>query len=96
MAQAPEVHLVREQIRFDLFGFYFGRFQIAGHVEPGDEMHVCHGSLAGEADARFLALFGRGGKLAAAVGNKRPRQLMATRKLLALGTSFQDAIEANP
>jgi NADPH-dependent 2,4-dienoyl-CoA reductase/sulfur reductase-like enzyme len=72
------------------------RLQIAGHVEPGDEMHVCHGSLAGEADARFLALFGRGGKLAAAVGNKRPRQLMATRKLLALGTSFQDAIEANP
>lgn len=73
------------------------RLQIAGHVQPGDEMHVCHGSLEGGAeDRRFLALFGRAGRLVAAVGNKRPRQLMAARKLIACGTSFEEAIAANP
>ncbi len=71
------------------------RLQIAGHVAPGDEMHVCHGSLAPEGDHRFIALFGRGGRLAGAVGNKRPRQLMAVRKLLSAGATFEDAIEAN-
>lgn len=71
------------------------RLQIAGHVEPGDEMHVCHGSLDPEADPRFIALFGRGGRLSAAVGNKRPRQLMAVRKLLSAGASFEEAIAAN-
>ena len=71
------------------------RLQIAGHVAPADEMHVCHGSLAPEGDRRFIALFGRGGRLAGAVGNKRPRQLMAVRKLLSAGATFEDAIEAN-
>ena len=61
----------------------------------GDDVHICHGSLSSEADGRFLALFGRRGKLRAAVGNKRPRQLMAARKLLASGASFEAAIDAN-
>ena len=71
------------------------RFQIAGHVQAGDDMHVCHGSLDAEDDHRFLALFGRAGRLVAAVGNKRPRQLMAARKLLDSGASFEEAIAAN-
>lgn len=71
------------------------RLQIAGRVAAGDDVHVCHGSLSPGADGRFLALFGRRGKLAAAVGNKRPRQLVAARKLLASGASFEAAIEAN-
>jgi 3-phenylpropionate/trans-cinnamate dioxygenase ferredoxin reductase subunit len=69
------------------------RLQIAGHVLPADETHVCHGNLEGE---RFLVLFGRGGRLSGAVANKRPRQLIAVRKLLAAGSSFADAIAANP
>ena len=71
------------------------RLQIAGHLQPGDEMHVCHGSLAPEGDHRFIALFGRSGKLAGAVGNKRPRQLVAVRKLLSAGATFEEAIGAN-
>lgn len=71
------------------------RLQIAGLVREGDEMHVCHGSLEADSDRRFLALFGRGGKLVAAVGNKRPRQLMAARKLLSTGVSFDEAVAAN-
>lgn len=69
------------------------RLQIAGHVEAGAEMHVCHGSLEEE---RFLVLFGKEGQLRGAVGNKRPRQLLAVRKLLAAGASFAEAREANP
>jgi len=69
------------------------RLQIAGRVLPGDELHVCHGSLE---DERFLVLFGRGGVLSGAVGNKRPRQLIAVRKLLAAGCSFDEAVAANP
>ena len=71
------------------------RLQITGHVEPGDEMHVCHGTLDPEADHRFVALFGRGGRLSAAVGSKRPRQMLAVRQLLSAGTSFEGAIAAN-
>ncbi len=68
------------------------RLQIAGSVQPGDEMHVCHGNLT---DERFLVLFGRAGRLAALVGNKRPRQLIAARKLLAAGVSFEEAVAEN-
>ena len=68
------------------------RLQMAGHIQAGDAMHVCHGSLDEE---RFLVLFGRADRLSGAVGNKRPRQLMAVRKLMAAGSSFANAIEAN-
>lgn len=71
------------------------RLQIAGHVGPGDESRVCHGSLDPDGDQRFLVLFGRAGRLVAAVGNKRPRQLMAARKLLSAGTAFEDAVAQN-
>ncbi len=71
------------------------RLQIAGHVQPGDTVELCHGSLDPEGDHRFLALFGRRGRLVAAVGNKRPRQMIATRKLLSAGASFTEAIAAN-
>ena len=71
------------------------RLQIAGQIAASDDMHVCHGSLVPEADARFLALFGHRGQLTAVVGNKRPRQMIAARKLLAAGASFEAAIRAN-
>ena len=68
------------------------RLQIAGQIQAGDTLHVCHGSLDEE---RFLVLFGRADRLCGAVGSKRPRQLMAVRKLMASGSSFANAIEAN-
>ena len=39
------------------------------------------------------ALFGREDRLVAAVGFKRPRQLLAARRKLAEGISFADAVE---
>jgi NADPH-dependent 2,4-dienoyl-CoA reductase/sulfur reductase-like enzyme len=67
------------------------RLQIAGHPHPGDDTHVCHGALEEE---RFVVLFGRGGRLVAAVGQKRPRQLLGFRRMVGEGASFEDAIES--
>ena len=71
------------------------RLQIAGRVEAGDESHVCHGSLDPAGDHRFVALFGREGRLVGAVANRRPRQMIAVRKLLAAGAGFEQAVAAN-
>ncbi|MCR9097070.1 MAG: FAD-dependent oxidoreductase [bacterium] len=67
------------------------RIAIAGEIQEGDEMHVCLGDIE---DDQFLALFGRDGRLAAAVGFKRPRQLNGLRRKMAEpgGLSFADAI----
>ncbi len=65
------------------------RIAIAGEIREGDELHIGQGSLE---DDRFLALFGREGRLVAAVGFKRPRPLLACRRSLARGISFADAI----
>lgn len=69
------------------------RLQIAGHVPSDALLHVCHGALDEE---RFLVLLGSGERLVGAVGNKRPRQLLAVRKLLAGGASWAEALAANP
>jgi NADPH-dependent 2,4-dienoyl-CoA reductase/sulfur reductase-like enzyme len=68
------------------------RIAIAGEVREGDEMQICHGKLD---EDRFLALFGRAGRLVAAVGFKRPRQLNACRKMIAEGITFIDAVANN-
>jgi len=65
------------------------RLAMAGDVAGSDRMHVCQGSLD---DERFLALFGRQGRLCAAVGLKRPRGLNECRGLIASGTSFESAL----
>jgi NADPH-dependent 2,4-dienoyl-CoA reductase/sulfur reductase-like enzyme len=70
------------------------RIAIAGEIREGDQMHVCLGDLE---DDKFLALFGREGRLVAAVGFKRPRQLNGMRRKMAEpgGISFADAIAAH-
>jgi NADPH-dependent 2,4-dienoyl-CoA reductase/sulfur reductase-like enzyme len=68
------------------------RIAIVGEVADADKMHVCHGTLDEE---RFLALFGRRGKLIGAVGMKRPRPLSACQEGIARGVSFEDAVKAN-
>ncbi len=65
------------------------RVAMAGEIREGDEMHICLGSLE---EDRFLALFGREGKLSAAVGFRRPRQLNACRRKMLEGISLAEAI----
>jgi len=68
------------------------RIAIAGEIRDGDEMQICHGKLDEE---RFLALFGREGRLVAAAGFRRPRQLYACRTRIAEGIPFVDAVAEN-
>jgi NADPH-dependent 2,4-dienoyl-CoA reductase/sulfur reductase-like enzyme len=68
------------------------RIAIAGEVHEGDEMVVTHGTLE---EGRCLCLFGDGEKLHAAVGFKRPRPLLAMRRRLAEGITWEDALAEN-
>ena len=68
---------------------YDTKIQFLGRCCPTDEVRVVHGDLE---ERRFVALFGRDGRLVGALSFNRPRQLMAYRKLLAARTSFEDAL----
>jgi len=80
-AHAPVPYVWSDQ--FDL------RIAIAGEHRPEDEMHVCLGSVE---EGRFLALFERDGKLVSAVAFGRPRQLNASRRMIAEGVDFREAV----
>lgn len=67
------------------------RIQVLGHPDPTDEVVVADGSLDA-ADGKFVALYGRGGRLTAALAVSRPRQLMAFRPLLAAGAGWDEAL----
>ncbi len=68
------------------------RVAIAGEVHEGDEMVVTNGTLE---EGRCLCLFGSGGRLNAAVGFKRPRPLLAMRRRLAEGITWDEALAEN-
>jgi len=68
---------------------YDRKIQFAGRVSPQDEMRIVHGTLA---ERRFLALFGRAGRLVGALAINRPRQLVACRKQIREGRRFEDAL----
>jgi len=65
------------------------RIAVAGEVADADAMHVAHGTLA---DDRFIAIFGRSGRLCGAVAFKRPRPLNTCRDLLERGATFDEAV----
>jgi NADPH-dependent 2,4-dienoyl-CoA reductase/sulfur reductase-like enzyme len=68
---------------------YDAKIQFLGRCCPTDEVRVVDGSID---ERRFVALFGREGRLIGALAFSRPRLLMAYRKLLAAKTSFEDAL----
>ena len=70
----------------DQFG---SRIQVVGRVDPHDDMRVVHGTLE---ERRFVALFGRSGRLVGALGFDRPRQVMQYRGLILDRTGLDDAI----
>ncbi|MGI9591064.1 MAG: NAD(P)/FAD-dependent oxidoreductase, partial [Myxococcota bacterium] len=67
------------------------KIQAVGRIAPDDEMAIVHGSLE---ERRFVALFGRKGQLAGALGINRVRQLMGYRRMLREGVSFEAAVDA--
>ncbi len=67
---------------------YDVKIQVLGHPRPEDEVVVVDGSTA---QRRFVAVYGRDGRLSGAIGMNRPRQLMLYRQLLERGASFDEA-----
>ena len=68
---------------------YDAKIQFLGRCCPTDEVRIVDGSVE---ERRFVALFGRHGRLVGALAFSRPRLLMAYRKLLAAKTGFDDAL----
>ncbi len=67
------------------------RLQFLGRAAAGDRVQVVAGSVA---DRKFLALYGRNGRLHGALGLNAPRWVMPTRKLFLDRASWDDAIAA--
>ncbi|HYV59354.1 MAG TPA: FAD-dependent oxidoreductase, partial [Acidimicrobiia bacterium] len=59
---------------------YDVKIQVVGSIRGDDEVAVADGSLE---EHRFVALFGRGGRLVGALGFSRPRLVMQYRRLIA-------------
>jgi 3-phenylpropionate/trans-cinnamate dioxygenase ferredoxin reductase subunit len=68
---------------------YDRKIQLAGRSGPEDEVAIVDGSLE---ERRFVALYGRAGRLVGVLGFNRPAQVMRYRQQIALGTSWADAL----
>jgi len=68
---------------------YDTKIQYVGAAEAGDEVRVVHGSVD---DHKFVALYGRDGRLTAALAFSMPRLLMGYRRLLADRATWDDAL----
>ena len=64
------------------------KIQSAGFVKSDDEVHIAHGSLD---DRRFVALYGRKGRLVGALALNRVRFLMGYRRMIREGASWDEA-----
>ena len=68
---------------------YDVKIQLVGSIRGDDEVAVADGSLD---EHRFVALFGRGGRLVGALGFSRPRIVMQYRRMIAERASWEDAL----
>lgn len=68
---------------------YDVKIQSAGRPKPGDDLHICHGSLESE---RFVALYGRGGRLVGVAAFNQPAKLFQYRRMITERVSWQDAL----
>lgn len=68
---------------------YATKIQFVGRSAPGDDIRVVHGSIE---ERRFVALYGRAGRLVGALTFSRPRQLMDFRRMVENDAPFDDAL----
>jgi NADPH-dependent 2,4-dienoyl-CoA reductase/sulfur reductase-like enzyme len=69
---------------------YDTKIQIAGRFSGQDRMEVVHGSLD---DARFVAIFERGGRVSGVLGFSEARKVMQYRRMIAERATFETALE---
>ena len=68
---------------------YDRKLQLAGRSSADDEVQVVDGSID---ERRFVAIYGRAGRLVGVLGMNRPRVVMEYRQLIADGASWSDAL----
>ena len=68
---------------------YDVKIQVVGSIRGDDDVAVADGSFDEE---RFVALFGRAGRLVGALGFSRPRIVMQYRRMIAEHASWEDAL----
>ncbi len=68
---------------------YTTKIQFLGRAGEDDEVAVVHGSVE---ERRFVALYGRDGRLRGALGLGMPKQLMPFRRLLAEQVGWEEAL----
>jgi NADPH-dependent 2,4-dienoyl-CoA reductase/sulfur reductase-like enzyme len=61
------------------------KIQFVGTTRPGDDFMILEGDPAEE---RFVAAYGRDGRLVAALGMRRPARIMALQRMIGAGTAF--------
>jgi NADPH-dependent 2,4-dienoyl-CoA reductase/sulfur reductase-like enzyme len=70
---------------------YDRKLQLAGRCRPDDAFEVVVGSLD---ERRFVALYGRAGRVVGVLGMNRPRHVMQLRQLIIDGSGWDDALAA--
>lgn len=70
---------------------YDRKIQLAGRPAPDDEVRIVAGSIA---ERRFVALYGRAGRLVGVLGMNRPRQVMQFRLQIGDSVTWEDALIA--
>jgi NADPH-dependent 2,4-dienoyl-CoA reductase/sulfur reductase-like enzyme len=68
---------------------YDRKLQIAGHIAPDDLMEIIQGSLE---ELRFVAVFGREGRLTGALAMNRPAAVIRLKQRIARGDAFADVV----
>jgi 3-phenylpropionate/trans-cinnamate dioxygenase ferredoxin reductase component len=70
---------------------YDRKVQLAGRSASGDEVEVVSGDVA---DRRFVAFYGRAGRLVGVFGMNQPAKVIRWQKLIAEGATWDDALDA--
>ena len=68
---------------------YDRKLQMAGHIRPDDLMEIIQGSLE---ERRFVAIFGREGRLTGALAMNRPAAVIRLKQRIARGDAFADVV----
>ena len=66
------------------------KIQVLGRPRAGDDVRVVRGSLG---DGKFVAVYGRAGRLVGVVGFGSARHVMSYRPLLATTTAYDEAVD---
>jgi 3-phenylpropionate/trans-cinnamate dioxygenase ferredoxin reductase subunit len=69
---------------------YDRKIQLAGRSSADDEVRVVDGSID---ERKFVAIYGRAGRVVGVLGMNRPRVVMLYRQLIAEGASWETALE---